>query len=244
MRRLLLTVGLLLCSFAGGANAATKILATRVVDGALRELKPQLESKLHDSVEIETATSPVILGRLAKGESADVVLLTKESVQQLSAVGQVADQADVAVALVAVAVADNAPTPILKTATDFRNFLLSTPSIAYTATGPSGIHMAMLLTRFDLQDTIKPKATIVQEGLTGTLLVQGRVASAVQQVSELRSAGARNIVLLPKEIQRRTVVTAATLQKSTAPGKGREILQFLRSAEAKAAYRRCGVDPL
>jgi hypothetical protein len=40
-------------------------------------------------------TSPGILDRLSKGETADVVILTKESAQQLMEAGQIAAETDV-----------------------------------------------------------------------------------------------------------------------------------------------------
>ncbi len=88
----------------------------------------------------------------------------------------------------------------MKTTADFVAFMKATPSIAYTVRGVSGLHMAQLIERLGLAAVVKPKATVV-DGFSGTLLREGKVAAAVQQISELKFTGATNIVPLPDEIQ-------------------------------------------
>ena len=111
---------------------------------------------------------------------------------------------------IGIAVADGEPLPAMATAQDFVAFMKATPSIAHTVRGVSGVHMAQLIEQFDLADVVKPKAPLV-DGFSGTLVKDGKVAAAVQQISELKFAGAGNIVPLPREIQVQTVFTVAVL---------------------------------
>jgi molybdate transport system substrate-binding protein len=221
-----------------------KILATLAVQGALADIEPSLSPIAGVPVKFEFAATLALIERLAKGETADMVILTKEGAQQLAAKGSVRSQTDLVVSLVGIAVADNAATPVMKTSDDLVAFLKATPSIAYTARGASGLHMAQVIEKLGLTGVVKPKATIVNEGFSGTLLREGKVAAAVQQVSELKLAGAKNIVPLPDALQSRTIFTAAVLNGTTHADATARVLRALTSPEAAAAYVRSGVTPV
>lgn len=226
------------------APAAVKILATQAVQGALAAVEPTLSARAGAPVMIEYGQTVAFVERLLKGEQAPVVVLTKQGVQELAAKGLVASQADLAVSLLGLGVADGAPTPVLKTTADFAAFMKATPSIAYPARGPSNVYMTQTIQKLGLTDVMKPKTTLVSEGISGTLVLERKAVSAVQQVSELRMSGLKNVVPLPDEIQLRTFVTVAVL-KTSLPGDAPEhIVSALKSAEAAAAYERSGVTPL
>jgi molybdate transport system substrate-binding protein len=163
-------------------------------------------------------------------------------VQQLAAKGLVKSQTDLAVSLVGIAVADDAPAPVLNTQADLVAFLKATPSIAYPARGASGIYLAQLIEKLGLTAVMKPKTTLVSEGTTATLLRAGKVAAAVQQISELKMAGAKNIVPLPDEIQLRSIITVAVLDNEAAGDAAARIVNALTSPEALAAYERSGLS--
>jgi len=94
-----------------------------------------------------------------------------------------------------------------------------------------------------LADVVKPKAMLV-DGFAGTPLREGKVAAAVQQISELRFSGAKNIVPLPDEIQVRTVFTVAVLNSAASADSATKIVRVLTSSEAAAAYERAGASPM
>jgi molybdate transport system substrate-binding protein len=226
----------------GAQEAPVKVVATIAVEGAFRELEPQLSARAGVPVQVEFATTAAIVERLANGERPDLVVLTKEAVRQLGAQGRVQSWTDLVLSLIGIAVAENAALPPMRTTEDFVAFLRATPSIAYTARGVSGVHMAELIERFALADVVVPKATIV-DGFAGTPLREGKVAAAVQQISELKFAGATNIVRLPEELQVRTVFTLAVLNGTARPADAVKVFRALTSREAAAAYERSGSTP-
>jgi ABC-type glycerol-3-phosphate transport system substrate-binding protein len=91
---------------------------------------------------------------------------------------------------------------------------------------------------------MKPKSTLVNDGFSATLLRDGKVAAAVQQVSELKVAGARNIVPLPDALQSRTIFTVAVLNGTTHADAAAKIVRLLTSPDAAVAYKRSGVLPM
>ena len=66
----------------------------------------------------------------------------------------------------------------------------------------------------------------------------------MQQISELRFTGAKNIVPLPDEIQVRTIFTVAVLNGVTRGDSAAKVVRVLTSTEAAAVYERSGASPL
>jgi molybdate transport system substrate-binding protein len=224
-------------------EAPVKIVATIAVEGAFVEIEPLLPTRSGVPVTVEFATTAALVERLTNGETADLAILTQEAVQQLAAKGYVHSPTDLVQSVIGVAIADDAPLPAMKTTDDFVAFMKATPSIAYTARGVSGVHMAQLIEQLGLAGVVKPKAVVV-DGFSGTLLREGKVAAAVQQISELKFAGAKKIVPLPDEIQVRTIFTVAVLNGTARADAAAEIVRALTSTEAAAVYERSGASPL
>ena len=202
MRRRTLLLATALSLFTLGAVAQetpVRIVATIAVEGAFAEIEPLLPTRSGVPVAVEFATTAALVERLTNGETADIAILTKEAVQQLAAKGHVRSSTDLVLSVIGIAVADDVPLPAMKTTEDFVAFMRATPSIAYTVRGVSGLHMARLIEQLGLAAVVKPKAVVV-DGFSGTLLREGKVAAAVQQISELKFTGATNIVPLPDEI--------------------------------------------
>ena len=246
MRRRTLIIAAPLCLLtlaAASQEPRVKIVATIAVEGAFTELAPLLPTRSGVPVNVEFATTAALVERLTNGEPADLAILTKEAVQQLAAKGHVRSSTDLVLSMIGIAVGDDAPLPAMKTTDDFVAFMKATPSIAYTVRGVSGLHMAQLIEQLGLTDVVKPKAMLV-DGFAGTPLRGGKVAAAVQQISELRFAGAKNIVPLPDEIQVRTVFTVAVLNGAASADSAAKIVRVLTSAEAAAAYERAGASPM
>lgn len=243
-RRALLAAPLcLLACGAAAQRAPVKIVATIAVEGAFKEIEPSLSTRSGVPVSVEFATTAALVERLANGEPADLAVLTKDAVEQLTASGHVRSSTDLVLSLIGIAVADDAPLPAMRTTADFVAFMRATPSIAYTVRGVSGVHMARLIEQLGLTDVVRSKATIV-DGFSGPLLRDGKVAAAVQQISELKYTGAQRIVPLPDEIQVRTVFTLAVLSATARPAAAAAVVEALTSAEAAAAYERSGASPL
>jgi molybdate transport system substrate-binding protein len=226
---LILAAALSLPTQAVVAQQAVKVLATIAVEGAFGEIEPLLPAQSGVPVNVEFATTAALVERLMNGEPADLAILTKAAVQQLQGERLVRSSTDLVRSVIGIAVADDAPLPVMKTTQDFAAFLEATPSIAYTARGVSGVHMAQLLE---------------QLGLAGRLLREGKVAAAVQQISELKFAGANNVVPLPDEIQVETTFTVAVLTGPPRAAAVERVLRVLTSSEAAAAYERSGASPL
>lgn len=229
----------LLASPALAAEAPLKILTPGYGQLAMQELEPLIEKTIGGPVEIEIVGTGGIPERILKGDKIDFVLTYRESLA--SAKDRLQTQTDVAISNVAVAVADNAPVPVLKTPADVTAFLKATPSLA-RSTSLSGQHMASVIEKLGLTKEMEPKVQ-TSGGLPGNLLREGKVAAAAQQISELKLAGLKNIVPLPDSLQIDLVLTAATVQGTTRAADTKKIIDVLLSAEAAKAYVNAGLKP-
>lgn len=244
MKRRVLVLALALCPVALRAvaeEAPTRILATIAVQGAIEDVRPLLEAA-GVPVAIEFATTAALVERLASGEAADLAILSREALDALAVNGDVRAPTDLVRSSIGVAVRDDAPLPVLRTTEDFAAFLRTTPSIAYTLRGVSGGHMTRLIEQLGLVDVVKPKAVVV-DGFAGVPLREGRVAAAVQQISELRFTGATRIVPLPPSIQLETIFSVAVTTGSARADAAAELVRVLTSAAAARAYERSGLAP-
>jgi molybdate transport system substrate-binding protein len=242
-RELIFAASLSLLGFTAVAQEPpVRIVATIALQAAIEDIEPLLRASSRVPVTIEFATTAALVERLANGESADVAILTQDALQRLAAEGSVRAPIDLVRSLIGIAVRDDAPLPAMRTTDDFVAFMRATPSIAYTLRGVSGVHMAGLIEQLGLADVVKPKAVIV-DGFAATPLRAGEVVAAVQQISELRFAGAEKIVPLPPAIQVETVFSAAVVNGTTHGAAAVEIVRVLTSPEAARAYERSGSSP-
>jgi molybdate transport system substrate-binding protein len=155
-------------------------------------------------------SSIALMDRIANGENADAAILTDVMIAALMKQGRIREgsRRDLASSGVGLAVRAGAPKPDISTPEAFRHALLAARSIAYTATGASGIYFAELIERLGIGEAIRAKATI-RDGLSGELAARGEVQIAVQQVSELMQvAGIDMIGPLPSALQKATVFSA------------------------------------
>lgn len=228
----------------GADTSPVKILATIAVEGSFSDVEKLLDKHAGAPVKTEFAQTVPLVERLSKGETADVVILTHAAVADLAAKGRVKSQADLLVSDVGIALPDGAPQPPMKTTEDFVAFMKATRSVAISTQGTSGIYMAKLITQLGLDDVVKPKAVLVPSGPTAARLMKGEVVAAIQQISELRTGGAKNIMPLPDSIQLHTIFTAAVLNDTTRAKDADAVLKVLTSADAAAAYARSGTTPL
>src|SRR5262249_52962027 len=153
--------------------------------GAIARLAGQYEKTRGITIAAEFAPTLALLKRLRDGEPADVVILTREGLDELLAERAVvaASAVDLARSYVGIAVKAGRPHPDIATEAALREALLGARSVAYSKLGASGIFFAQLIERLGIAAAINAKATVTQ-GFTAERLLTGEADLAVQQLSE------------------------------------------------------------
>jgi molybdate transport system substrate-binding protein len=229
---------------------ALTIFSTIGVRSAAEQLFQSFEKASGHELSVTWGTAPMLVKRIEGGETADVVILSRAGIDQLSKLGKIAPGSDVALAGsgVAIAVKAGAPKPDISTPEALKNTLLCCKSIAYSepsAGGASGVYFAKLLERMGIADVMKPKTKYPPAGgFSAALLMTGEAELAVQQKPELlHVAGAEIVGFLPGDLNVVTMFAAAVMPGGKNVDAAKAVITMLQSAEAKAVFRGKGLDP-
>jgi len=187
-----------------------------------------------------------IAAQLARGVSADAVILSREGLTELIAAHQIAPGTDVDLAQVplGVAVRAGAPKPDLRTAEAFKQLVLKAKVIAMPGS-TSGIWLKTdLFPRLGIADKVGMK--LAPRGSDATRMVAaGEVDLAVMPVSEiLHATGVEFVGRIAPEIQFMQTFSAAAVAGSRQVLRAKELIAFLASPRACEAITNSGMEPL
>jgi len=225
---------------------AVRVLSTLALKGAVHNLAGPFHAASGIRIDADFAPTLALLDRLRGGEGADVVILTREGLDECAHDGRVAADScvDLARSYVGIAVKAGAAHPDIVTEAALRAALLGARSVAYSRIGVSGILFAQLIERLGIASAINARAQIIPQGFTAEQLITGEADLAVQQISELKQVGGIEVVgPLPHELQTPAVFSAGRMAASTKAVASDRLLRFLASPEVAPALRESGLEP-
>jgi molybdate transport system substrate-binding protein len=227
-----------------------KVFGSMAVQPAVEVLLPAFEKDTRIRPTIEWNTAPALVKRLQAGETADVVILNRATMDTMQLDGRILAGSEVTLASspASIAVKAGAPRPDISTAEALKRTLLAARAISYsnpTAGGASGIHFARVIEQMGIADAINAKNRFPPAGgLTARFLPTGEVELAIQQTPELKQvAGIEIVGPLPAPYQLVTVFIAGIEKASAKAKEARTFLDFLRTPAAAAVFREKGLDP-
>lgn len=227
-------------------EGAVRVLSTLALKGAVGSLAERYRAESGVRIDAEFAPTLALLERLGGGESADLVVLTREGLEGLAAQGMVAAEScvDLARSFVGIAVKAGDRHPDIATETALLKTLLASRSVAYSRLGASGILFAQLIERLGIASEINLRAKIIRQGFTAEQLVSGAADLAVQQISELKQvAGIEIVGPIPHALQTPAVFSAGRMVATTRAAEVDRLLKYLASPEVAAVLRACGLEP-
>ncbi|MGY0574275.1 substrate-binding domain-containing protein [Bradyrhizobium sp. RDM12] len=223
-----------------------RMLSTLGLMGAMRSLSSAFETAHGIHVDADFAPTLALLKRLRAGEAADLVILTREGLDEMIGEGRViADTAaDLAHSYVGLAVRKGAPHPDIANEAALRKTLLAARSVAYSRLGASGVYFAQLIARMGIAAEVNAKATVVEQGFTAERLVSGEADLAVQQISELKQVeGIEVIGPVPHDLQTPAVFSAGRMVDAKQAGAAEALLRYLASPAVVPVLRQSGLEP-
>jgi molybdate transport system substrate-binding protein len=223
-----------------------RLLSTLAFMGAIRRLAEPFRAATGTGIDADFAPTLALLKRLRGGEQADVLILTREGLDELLADGSVAtgSKVDLAHSYVGLAVKAGHPHPNISSEAALRATLLGARSVAYSRLGASGIFFVDMIGRMGIAEAVNTRATIVPAGFTAERLVTGEADIAIQQVSELKLVSGIEVVgPLPRELQTPAPFSGGRLAASRRAADADRLLQYLGSAEAAPVLRESGLEP-
>jgi molybdate transport system substrate-binding protein len=232
------------------AVAQVKVLMSGGFSAAYEQLLPEFEKttgiKVTTGSGASQGTGPqTIGGQLAAGATPDVVILSREGLEELEAAKRIAAGTDVNVARVGLGVAVRAGTskPNVSTVEAFKQVALAARTVSGAST--SGIWVQKeLFPRLGIADKIDVKITPRGTGATA-LVADGSAGIAVMPISEILTAkGVDYAGSLAPEIQFPQVFAAAVVTGSSQADNAKKLIAFLSSPQAAAAIIKSGMEPM
>jgi molybdate transport system substrate-binding protein len=249
MRKILIASAAALLAASSNAQAAEiKALITTAMDAAVVVLIPQFEKASGHKVSFSYDPSGGLARRLRGGEFADMILVASPELDKLIAEGKVVNRVDVSRTGIGIAVKKGAPKPDVSTPEALKRTLLAAKSVGHTAPAGGGITALHLLRTFEKLGVAKEVAAKTKlaaggpNGRVSTLIVNGDVEIAFQQVSELMTNPDVEVVgMLPDELQQITINSAGITTVAKQPDAAKALIQYLTSPEAMALYKKTGL---
>lgn len=223
-----------------------RMLSTLGLMGAMRSLSSGFETATGIHVDADFAPTLALLKRLRDGEAADLVILTREGLDEMIGEGRVlaGGAADLARSYVGIAVRAGRAHPDITTEAALRRTLLAARSVAYSRLGASGVYFAQLIHRWGIAADINAKATLVEQGFTAERLVNGEADLAVQQISELKQVGGIEVIgPVPHDLQTPAVFSAGRMANAKHADAAERLLRYLASPEVVSVLRQSGLEP-
>jgi molybdate transport system substrate-binding protein len=226
--------------------ATIQLFVSNSQRGVLGELIPQFERASGHAVSISYDPAKVMMERIARGETADLVILGGSAIEDLVKAGKAAAGSKRAIAScgIGIAVLAGARKPDIGSLDAFRNALLAARSIAWTQEGASGMYFSNLIERLGIAEPVKAKAVRQPGGLIGELVAARKAELAVQQIPELMAVpGIELVGPLPAEIQQTTVSSGGIFTAAREPRAAQALLDFLTTPASAKVFKARGHEP-
>jgi molybdate transport system substrate-binding protein len=182
---------------------------------------------------------------LGEGARPDIVVLTREVVDEVAGKGLIARDTLTEVGRVGmgVAVHASAPAPDISTPEAFKRALLAAKSIVYIdpARGTSGKHFAEVLKKLGIAEAVNAKATLGSGGYVVEPVGRGQIELGVHQITEILPVpGVKLAGPLPAALQKETVYLGALTPATPRADEAKAFLAFLRAPETRKLFAARG----
>src|SRR6202163_4884347 len=188
---------------------------------------------------------------LARGETADVVILDGGAADELGRRGLVRADSKVELArsMVGMVVRAGAAKPDIGSVEAFRSTLLAAKSIAYSDSGSGTFLSTTLFPKLGVADQVAGKSRKVRGPPSGepvaAVVARGEAEIGFQQVSELiHVPGVTFVGTIPVELQPGFTFAGTLTSTAGQPEAASALIRFLGSSEAAPAIAKAGLTPL
>jgi len=225
-----------------GEAAPAVVLSSLALKGVLEQFRTRFERSA-GQLELRFDATQALLPLVHAGAKADLLILTAEAIEALSASGTVIRTWPLGSSGVGVAVRAGAPRPDIGSVEALKRTLLAARSVAHSKIGASGLYFSGLLERLGIASRLQ-KRVVVEKGPVGAVVAAGEAELGVQQLCELAPIPGIDIVgPLPEPVQKLTYFAAGLPAAAVRPEAALALVELLRSNAARAAMIEGGLQP-
>jgi molybdate transport system substrate-binding protein len=189
--------------------------------------------------------------RLARGETADVVIMDGGAAEELGKRGltRADSKTDLARSQIGMVVRAGAAKPDIASVEAFKRALLAAKSIAYSDSGSGTYLSTTLFPKLGIADQIAGKSRKVRGPPSGepvaAVVARGEAEIGFQQVAELiHVPGISFVGTIPAAVQPEIFFSGALTKSAQQPEAASALLRFLTSPEAAPVILKGGLTPI
>jgi molybdate transport system substrate-binding protein len=242
-----LACGFLFAHRTAAQTSEVRVLASNGIKAVVEDLRAQGERAIGHPLSIEYRPTANLKQEIGAGAPFDVVIVTAESVAQLSKEGKTAGGEGTPISRVGVGIGirKGAPRPDISTPEALKRALIGTKAIAYGPIGASYPYIKRMLDTLGIADAMKPKTLLLNTSdETNEAVVQGKADFGITLVSEILPVpGVELLGPFPEEFQGYVRFTAAVSTSAKNPEAAKALIQFLAGPNAAASIKARGMQP-
>jgi molybdate transport system substrate-binding protein len=232
--------------FAATVQAADiKVMSDSPLAPALTKVVDLYRQQTHNQVSLVFDPSPAVKKRIEDGETADVVIVQPDFVDELTNSGKVSTGDRPIIAHVGVGLGNRKDSPAydISTVEKFKNTLLGADLLVFNSV-KSGEAFAKVLDRLGIADALKPK--IVRTTPNGIFepVLKGKgndmAAGTIPLIAT--TSGIKLLGPLPGDLQSSLTYTAAVMTNTPQRDVAEGFIKFLASAKAKETFAANGAE--
>jgi molybdate transport system substrate-binding protein len=231
--------------------AQVRVIRSGGFSAAYQDALPEFERTTGIKVTTTSGASqgdgPNTIGaQLRRGVAADVVIMSREGLDELIAAGTIVTGTDINLAQTPLGffVRAGAPKPDISSVEAFKQTLLRAKSVTFSIS-TTGIYLrTKLFPRLEIADEVARKTTATDSNAGSVAAVVVGDALAILPVSELLNVpGVDFVGPIPVEVQYVSVFSAAVVAGSKELESSKRLIAFLASENAVAAIKKSGMEP-
>jgi molybdate transport system substrate-binding protein len=243
---ILVTCALLFSQGVAAQTTALRVLASNGIKAVVEDLRPQAEGAVGHPISVQYRPTAALKQEIDAGEPFDVVIVTVESISQLSKEGKTTGGEGTPISRVGVGIGirKGAPRPDISTPEALKRAMLGAKAIAYGPTGASFPYITRMLDTLGIADTMKAK-TLFFDTSDGTndAVVQGKADFGITLISEILPVpGLELLGPFPGEFQGYVRFSAAVSENPKNPEAAGALIKFLAGPEALPSIRARGMQ--
>jgi molybdate transport system substrate-binding protein len=251
MQKYLIAAVTLACVFlySQGVAAQTsevRVLASNGIKAVVEDLLPQAQQKTAHTITVQYRPTAALKQEIDAGEPFDVVIVTAESIAQLSKEGKTTggDGTPISRVGVGIGIRKGAARPDISSPEALKRALLGAKAIAYGPSGASFPYITRMLDTLGIADAMKPKTLLfdTSDGTNGAV-ADGKADFGITLVSEILPV--KGIELLgpfPDEFQGYVRFNAAASANAKNPEAAGALIKFLAGPDAAASIKARGMQ--
>jgi molybdate transport system substrate-binding protein len=226
--------------------AELRVIAGGSITALLNKLGPQFEQASGCKLSIHFDSTPNIITRINSGTPFDLAIVPVDVFKDAAAKAHFVPGPTIDIARVGygVAVRAGAAKPDVSTSDALKKTLLDASSIAFVPSSAAGAYVIKVFERLGVAGAMKAK-TKAQAGppQIAPAVANGEAELGVFLTNVLIAPGLELAGPFPAELQQELVFTAAVAAESKEADPAKALIDYLRTADSRAAIKASGMNP-